>query len=351
MESTDREWGIFTIGNLFNVERGNAKDIRNNVTNGEIVLVSAIDNNNGFYKTVAARNEKVFENAITVNNNGNGVCLAYYHNYKFVASSDVTVLTPKFEVRLNRYIAYFIITVIRQQKSKYNYGYKMSNQRMEKQTILLPTDADGNPNYIYMEQYTKEIERIKRKAYVEFADSLYDKIGGGVPFDSNLKWEAYLIVDLFNDISRGKRLIKESHISGTIPYVSSSSVNNGVDGFIGNNINVKIFNNCLSLANSGSVGTCFYEPFEFIASDHITHLKNNNYNKYQYLFLATIIGRLSLKYNFNREITDYRISREKIVLPKHNDQVFTEYMQEMIKSKIRFKYKEYLEYVKQNFVL
>ena len=115
MESTDREWGIFTIGNLFNVERGNAKDIRNNVTNGEIVLVSAIDNNNGFYKTVAARNEKVFENAITVNNNGNGVCLAYYHNYKFVASSDVTVLTPKFEVRLNRYIAYFIITVIRQQ--------------------------------------------------------------------------------------------------------------------------------------------------------------------------------------------------------------------------------------------
>lgn len=181
MESTDREWGIFTIGNLFNVERGNAKDIRNNVTNGEIVLVSAIDNNNGFYKTVAARNEKVFENAITVNNNGNGVCLAYYHNYKFVASSDVTVLTPKFEVRLNRYIAYFIITVIRQQKSKYNYGYKMSNQRMEKQTILLPTDADGNPNYIYMEQYTKEIERIKRKAYVEFADSLYDKIGGGCP--------------------------------------------------------------------------------------------------------------------------------------------------------------------------
>lgn len=172
-----------------------------------------------------------------------------------------------------------------------------------------------------------------------------------MPFDSNLKWEAYLIVDLFNDISRGKRLIKESHISGTIPYVSSSSVNNGVDGFIGNNINVKIFNNCLSLANSGSVGTCFYEPFEFIASDHITHLKNNNYNKYQYLFLATIIGRLSLKYNFNREITDYRISREKIVLPKHNDQVFTEYMQEMIKSKIRFKYKEYLEYVKQNFVL
>ena len=70
-----------------------------------------------------------------------------------------------------------------------------------------------------------------------------------------------------------------------------------------------------SLANNGSVGIKFYEPFPFVASDHITHLKNKIYNKYHYLFIASVLNRLSQKYNFNREINDNRISREKIMLP------------------------------------
>ena len=43
--------------------------------------------------------------------------------------------------------------------------------------------------------------------------------------------------------------------------------------------NVRIFSNCLSLANSGSVGSTFYQPFKFVASDHVTKLENKNFNE------------------------------------------------------------------------
>lgn len=130
-----------------------------------------------------------------------------------------------------------------------------------------------------------------------------------------LKWEALDIQEVFPDIKRGRRLKTEDHIKGEMPYVSSSALNNGVDDYVSNKDRVRIFNDCLTIANSGSVGASFYHPYKFVASDHVTKLKNKDYNKYVYLFLATVTSRLSDKYSFNREINGNRINREKIYVP------------------------------------
>ena len=98
----------------------------------------------------------------------------------------------------------------------------------------------------------------------------------------------------------------------------------------------------MTIANSGSVGASFYHSYEFVASDHVTHLKNKNYNHFVYLFIATLTNRLSLKYNFNREINDKRISREKIMLPVNDKlQPDFEYMEQYIKNIIVNKYDKY----------
>ena len=104
-------------------------------------------------------------------------------------------------------------------------------------------------------------------------------------------------------------------MQGITPYVSSSAMNNGVDAFIGNDVGVRIFADCLTIANSGSVGSCFYHAYRFVASDHVTHLKRKGMTPFQYLFLATMCSKLSGKYNFNREINDRRIEREQVMLP------------------------------------
>ena len=160
------------------------------------------------------------------------------------------------------------------------------------------------------------------------------------------EWKPFFLTELFPVIQRGKRLKSENHIPGEMPYVSSSALCNGVDNFISNTEKVRIFSNCISLANRGSVGSSFYEPFSFVASDHVTHLKNEKYNKYHYLFIASIMNRLSQKYNFNREINDNRISREKIMLPIDTEgNLDLDFMEQYIKeheSQLIQKYKDFI---------
>lgn len=166
---------------------------------------------------------------------------------------------------------------------------------------------------------------------------------------SDREWKPFFLTQLFSAIQRGKRLKSENHIPGVIPYVSSSALNNGVDNFISNTDKVRVFSNCLSLANSGSVGSSFYEPFAFVASDHITHLKNERYNKYHYLFIASITNRLSQKYNFNREINDNRISREKIMLPIDDEgNMDLDFMEQYVREREKQLIQKYIDYNGKN---
>lgn len=128
-------------------------------------------------------------------------------------------------------------------------------------------------------------------------------------------WKEFYLSSIFSEIKRGRRLTKNKQVAGSTPYISSTMLSNGIDGFIGNIENVRKFSKCLTIANSGSVGSVFYHDYEFIASDHVTILKNKNLSKNQYLFLATCLRDLGEKYSFNREISDRRIKRERIMLP------------------------------------
>lgn len=162
------------------------------------------------------------------------------------------------------------------------------------------------------------------------------------------EWEEFDLTHLFEDIQRGKRLTKSNQVKGETPYVSSSAMNNGVDNFISNVDKVRRFANCISLANSGSVGSTFYHPYEFVASDHVTHLKSSSMNQYTYMFVATIMNRLTNKYNFNREINDKRIKREKIMLPTNEKkEPDYDFMESYIKSLMGKGKRSYESYCKE----
>ena len=164
---------------------------------------------------------------------------------------------------------------------------------------------------------------------------------------TNIEWKEFFLNDIFAEIQRGKRLKKSDHQKGTDPYVSSTSLNNGVDGFVGNKEKVRRFSNCLTIANSGSVGSTFYQPFEFVASDHVTKLKNDNLNKYIYQFISILCFRLGKKYSFNREINDRRIRREKILLPaKLNGEPDYAFMEQYMQTKEQEKTAQYSVFIK-----
>lgn len=176
------KWKEFEVQSIFDVTRGNAKNVTKRKFGGDIALVSATDKNNAFYDFVTPHNnETIYKNTMTIHNNGNGVGLAFYHNYKFIATSDVTILLDK-TGKINREIAEFIIVALQKQKEKYCYGYKLSNERLKKQKILLPILDDGTINYNFMENYISEIKAEKMKKYNNYIQKeleTLNSLGGG----------------------------------------------------------------------------------------------------------------------------------------------------------------------------
>ena len=66
------------------------------------------------------------------------------------------------------------------------------------------------------------------------------------------------------------------------------------------------------------------------------------------MFISAMTKRWSQKYNFNREINDLRISREKILLPvNNNDEPDYAYIEQYVNNIIIQKYSDYLEYAKK----
>lgn len=310
----DREWKDFRLLDYFRHEKGNQNNMAE-LRSGSFPLVSARNANNG-YKDFVSENEKKhsFEGfCLTINNDGDGGAgISYYQPCKMLLDSHVTALYPK--TSMTEEILKFFSACITAQREKFGHGYSLNNTRLSVFRVMLPVDESGNPDYAFMEQYIKEREQQIIQKYIKYIGNNI-QIGGGITPLNQKKWKEFYLRDIFTDIQRGKRLKTADHIQGNIPYVSSSAVNNGVDALIGNTAKIRKFADCLTLANSGSVGKTFYHKYEFIASDHVTALKSDRLNEYSYLFVATIVQRLDNKYSFNREINDMRINKEKIVLP------------------------------------
>lgn len=340
----NRKWKPFLIEEIAEILSG--KDIYEAERFiGNIPYASATSNNNGVGYFIGNENNTLESNCISVNRNGS-VGYAFFHPYKTLFSNDCRKLRP---YRKSRYIGFFLANQISIQKEKYGYGYKMGTARLKKQKILLPVTKEGTPDYEFMEEYMKMIERKFLKEYNNYISLRINEIKmGGVNLKEEKEWKEFKVTKVFEKVQRGKRLKKDDHIEGNIPYASSTSLNNGIDDFIGNQNSVRIFENCLTLANSGSVGCTFYQPFKVVASDHVTMLKNESLNKYVYMFLASILTRLNEKYGFNREINDARLSKEKLLLPTTpTGSPDYEYMEQYMKYQEYQKLKQYLDFKKK----
>lgn len=162
------------------------------------------------------------------------------------------------------------------------------------------------------------------------------------------EWKDFAVPEIFQNIQRGKRLKNADHIPGVVPYVSSTANNNGVDDYIEASDGTRVFENCISLANSGSVGTAFYEPFAFVASDHVTSLKCKEANKYIYLFLKTVLEKQGSNFNFNREINDLRIKKMRVMLPvSDNGKPDFQFMEDFVCELMTKKRKQYRNFVEK----
>lgn len=147
-----RGWKSFRYDELFDIKKGK-RVTKLDLIPGETPFLSAIDKNNGI-REYAGLIPLHQGNTITVNYNGS-VGEAFYQEKPFWASDDINVLYPKF--KLNKYIAMFLITIIRNEKYRFNYGRKWHKERMEESIMKLPIKSDGTPDFEFMENYIKSL--------------------------------------------------------------------------------------------------------------------------------------------------------------------------------------------------
>lgn len=128
------------------------------VEDGDIPLITPSNFNNGLLMKISAESESTLyaANSLTVDMFGN----AYFQeaNFFVTAHGHVNVLVPK--ICINKYVGCFMASSIKKMFF-YKYGFSdMCTQKVLKQeVIVLPVKKDASPDWEYMEEYMKKMEK------------------------------------------------------------------------------------------------------------------------------------------------------------------------------------------------
>lgn len=349
MQSLDeKSWNEFYLNDIFGFKLAKGDNQPKNMNQGRIPVVSAGETNNGVTAFVSTPDEgSVFQSGtVTVDMFGK----AFWHGYDYCAVSHGRVNILDLNAPNNS--SQFISTCIDEGTiSKYSYNQMCSQKRLTRQKVMLPVTDSGEPDYEYMAEYTRQKRETMLDKYRKYVEAHIAELGElvEIPTLDGKEWNHFRMPEIFGLIQRGKRLKNADHVPGIAPYVSSTANNNGVDDYIEATPGTRAFGDCISLANSGSVGTAFYEPFEYVASDHVTALKTEGMSKYVYLFLTSTIEKQGSNFNFNREINDARIKNMQIMLPvTDSGEPDYAYMEQYAKNMMLRKYQQYLEFINRH---
>jgi hypothetical protein len=145
-------WQPFTLGGLFELVRGR-NVLKRDMRAGRTAYVSASATNNGITGWIDLSAD-YSGGQITVCSNGS-VGEAFYQPQPFIASGDVTILVPRFE--MPPAVGLFICAVIYAEKYRWNYGRKWVTSRMRDSVIKLPVTGSGQPYWGFADKYMRAL--------------------------------------------------------------------------------------------------------------------------------------------------------------------------------------------------
>ena len=147
IETSNWEW--FRISDIFKCNT-TKHAIQQELSNGPTPFVTRSADNNGISGYINPENCTLNEpNCITIGAEG---MYAFYQPKDFVTG--VKVYTLRHD-QLNAYNALFLCTLLNQEVYRYNYGNARILDKIKKERIKLPVDAEGNPDWQWMEDYIK----------------------------------------------------------------------------------------------------------------------------------------------------------------------------------------------------
>ncbi|MBD8087263.1 restriction endonuclease subunit S [Limosilactobacillus sp. c11Ua_112_M] len=303
------------VGDFFKVKRGNVKSLtgRQSVGKTGVRLISATGFNNGGEISVKPKQgETIYENKLAIGNNGSvGLGKAFFHPYRFIATSDVTIISPKDGHNLNLDEGLYLATSLEQQRTKFAYGFKLSNERLKNLIINLPLDSTGELDWIKMGEKINSV-----KSGIHQFPVTKNRMKDSISLNKK-KWKQFTIEKVFGSPESGKDYPQYLRIEGLTPFIGSSSQNNGITGFINltDNSPKSFGKNVISVNRNGSVGYSFYHPYLAFFSGDTRYLKLPIQDKYVALFLTTVIMQQKAQFGYGFKLGTNRLKELHINLP------------------------------------
>ena len=306
-------WKWFRYDEIFDIRKGK-RLTKENMTEGNIRYIGAIDSNNGLSAFIGNDSQLHQGNTITVSYNGS-IGYAFYQDKEFWATDDVNVLYPRFS--LNRYIAMFLCRLIEMEQYRFCYGRKWDLEAMNKSKIKLPVTPVGTPDWQYMEDFVKDqiIPQLPKKAQRVWLQKYDTKPMQQEKMKLNTQdWKWFNYTDLFRISGSKTTPVEEleSYGKGEYPYVTTQAVNNGIEGYY----NYWTEKGGVLTVDSAVLGFCSYQEKNFSASDHVEVLTPLfEMNKYIAIFLVTLINKEQYRYSYGRKCSQIKLRNSKIKLP------------------------------------
>lgn len=299
---------IATIGKLFDVSYGQPEyETKENLDKGNTILIASGGIDNGLYDFCDIT---PFYQApiISVPRTGS-IGQACVQQYNCCISSDALVLIPKEKRSLEE--LFQVAYQIRKLKWKFCYGRKITPSRLVKEKIKIEELKIDNKEY--------------EKKFIPKKNS-HTKI------EENNNIKLVHLSELCNIERRAALPQNAMETDGKIPYVTTSSKDNGVSEFVSEEPNTK--GKCLSVALNGSCGQTFFQFDDFITSgDNAVITLKEKYNPSLLFYIGYQIYRQRWGFNYYRKLSEKRLRKFRIPMPlKENGEYDLEFIEKLVKN-------------------
>lgn len=323
------KWKKFKVGDILQRKKiKSVSSIIGDLEDGNDIVVgnSAINNGVIQYKNIT---DKIYINPSNVLSYGAKGGKFFYQSKQWSSTDHVHMFVSE---KLNEYTQSFLCTVLNHMlKVKGGWQSSLESSVLD-EIIMLPSDNSGNPDWQFMEDYIKALrERERERESTELAECY--EVKQLQPFEQ-IKWKEFLLNQIFK-FEKGKCSNAPDLEDGNdIPYVGAKKTENGIMKWVKLEQNLVSKGNAISFIcqGEGSNGYCNYFDIDTIQTTSNTLAYNPKLNKFNALFLVTLLDLERPKWSFGRGRSP-KLGETKIKLPINSqNEIDWQYMEDYVKA-------------------
>lgn len=249
-------------------------------------------------------------NAITI---GVSTSTVFYQPVDFYTSKEIQVLRHS---RLTATNAPILISILREQMGKFQWGNGASIARLRATRIMVPATVNSEGivevDWDGMDQLGTELhgrvcsqgQKVRRLA-VEGEESL-----------PSLKFKPMLITDIFDSMKASNAWYDRVHLkagSGKNLYLSQTQGNNSVVDVVADQDKECEPGNCITVTLKTQA--TFYQPVSFYTAQNFLIFRHELMNEYNGLFLTTAMRQAMDKFSWGYGVSMARLKKTRIMVP------------------------------------